>query len=245
MREIENLKQRGGRTLSIVDLIRANTISIEAAAYVGEAIGRGASYLTAAVPGGAGKTALLAALLGFLPEGMPIETVMDASVFAGPTPINGIRCFVAHEIGQATIPGYLWGGSVAPYLELARSRHMVVSCLHADTMEELTTILTSPPLSVPMKSLAAVRFTLFMHVESLDGTHRGVRHRVAAIHDSSEGAGAVWVWDRHSDRHIPATEGMLNESAAKLAILLNELAERDVVEYSEVRRAILEHWQKE
>ncbi len=63
-RQIEQLNQRGGRTLSIVDLIQAGTINVEMAAYAMRAMAEGASLLTAARPGGAGKTALMAAILG-------------------------------------------------------------------------------------------------------------------------------------------------------------------------------------
>ena len=54
-RQIEHLNQRGGRTLSIVDLVRAGTISVEMSAYAMRAIQQGASLLTGARPGGAGR----------------------------------------------------------------------------------------------------------------------------------------------------------------------------------------------
>ena len=47
LREIERCNQRGGRMLSIVDLIEAGTLSRELAAYALAAIGRGASFLSA------------------------------------------------------------------------------------------------------------------------------------------------------------------------------------------------------
>jgi len=81
-RQIEQLNQRGGRMLSIVDLILAGTISVEMSAYAMRAIHRGASLLTGARPGGAGKTTLMAALLSFLPPGVPIVTVDRSRVIA-------------------------------------------------------------------------------------------------------------------------------------------------------------------
>ena len=74
-RQIEQLNQRGGRMLSIVDLIQAGTISVEMAAYAMRAMAEGASLLTAARPGGAGKTTLMAALVGLLPSDVPLVTV--------------------------------------------------------------------------------------------------------------------------------------------------------------------------
>ena len=79
-RQIEMLNQRGGRTLSIVDLIRAGTISVPMAACAMRAVHEGASILTGARPGGAGKTTLMAALLSFLPPGEEIVTVDEPEV---------------------------------------------------------------------------------------------------------------------------------------------------------------------
>ena len=57
--EINRCNQRGGRMLSIVDLIQAGTISRDLAAYALAAIGNGASFLVGAMPGGAGKTTVM------------------------------------------------------------------------------------------------------------------------------------------------------------------------------------------
>ena len=55
-REIDRCNQRGGRMLSVVDLIEAETLSAELAAYCLAAVGQGASFMVGALPGGAGKT---------------------------------------------------------------------------------------------------------------------------------------------------------------------------------------------
>ena len=66
--EIERCNQRGGRMLSIVDLIEAGTFSRDLAAYSLAAIGDGASFMVGALPGGAGKTTAMGALLNFVPR---------------------------------------------------------------------------------------------------------------------------------------------------------------------------------
>lgn len=50
------------------------------AAYAMRAMEQGAFLLTAAKPGGAGKTTLMAAILGFLPPDVPIVTVDRSQV---------------------------------------------------------------------------------------------------------------------------------------------------------------------
>jgi hypothetical protein len=153
------------------------------------------------------------------------------------------NCFVAHELGEAGIPGYLWGDDVAPYLALAQGSHMVVSCLHADTMTDVNAILTRPPLSVSEASLSAIRFALFMQIEVIDETQRIIRHRLATIHDNdSNGTGpGVWTRDVLEDKLLPDREGMLNENAKGLARMLYEMATQNIVEFSAVRAAILEY----
>lgn len=54
--------------LSVVDLLDAGTLDLRLAAYLMRVIGRGASILACAGPGGTGKTTLMAALLFFLPS---------------------------------------------------------------------------------------------------------------------------------------------------------------------------------
>ena len=130
-RQIERLNQRGGRTLSIVDLIQAGTISVEMAGYAMRAMAEGASLLTGARPGGAGKTTLMAAILGLLPPGVPIITVDDSRVIR-----EGLRrlvtepaCYLAHEIGSGHWYGYIWGRDVADFFSMIDRGHRIASCL--------------------------------------------------------------------------------------------------------------------
>jgi len=203
LEQIEALNQRGGRTLSIIDLIRAGTISAEMAAYVGYGVSQGASVLTAANPGGAGKTALLAALLGFVPRDMRLVTVDSAEVVAKAEAKLTPHCYLAHEIGAGHWYGYLWGPVVARYLSLASGPHMVASCLHADTIEELQADLASLPLGVSPSVLLGIDFVLFMRVDRGGaGEAGGYRRRVAAVYQSNRSGGShrrVFRWERERD----------------------------------------------
>ena len=100
-RQIEMLNQRGGRTLSIVDLIRAGTISVPMAACAMRVVREGASILTGARPGGAGKTTLLAALLSFLPPGEEIVTVDRPEVIGGTEHVDRSKTrALAHSLAK-------------------------------------------------------------------------------------------------------------------------------------------------
>jgi len=242
-RQIEMLNQRGGRTLSIVDLIRAGTISVEMAAYAMRAVDRGASILTGAVPGGAGKTTLMAALLGFLPPDVPIVTVDRPELIA-----DGLRrdseraaCYLVHEIGSGHWYGYLWGRHVAEYLRLIDGPRRIASCLHADTLEELTAILCSAPLHVRPADLGRVNLVLFMHVDRASGA---IRRRVAAFHEA-EGDGRHRLrfrWDERADRF--ETVGELPDAGelAPYREFLAGLVARNEFEGQAVRRRVIEFY---
>lgn len=237
--QIEALNQRGGRTLSVVDLLLAGTIDGETAAQVGEAVWRGRSFLTAANPGGAGKTALLAALLGFLPEGVPIITVDHPDAIAAGERADGPRCYLAHEIGSGHWYGYIWGPVVGRYLGLAGGEHIVTSCLHADTIEEVHDTLHACTLGDPEGALQGIELILFMHVDRSSG---GIRRRVASVY-RKDGMGRthepVSRWDPANDcfEQLAASPSV---RAQELADFLIELAERGVREFAQVRSACLD-----
>jgi len=71
-RQIDRCNQRGGRMLSVVDLIEAGTLTAELGAYCLAAVEQGASFMVGALPGGAGKTTVMGALLNFVPAGVEL-----------------------------------------------------------------------------------------------------------------------------------------------------------------------------
>jgi len=196
LREIERLNQRGGRALSIIDLIADGTLTAQMAALCWQAVLGGAGFLTGAVPGGAGKTTLMAGLLAFLPPGERIVTVSDRSVirsaladaFAGPATL------LAHEIGSGRWFGYIWGRDAADFFSLAGPGVRCVTCLHADDAEQAWGILA--PLGVAREGFESVSLQLFMHVDRRGGR---LRRRVRWLYLGVGGAlRPVYAW-RHED----------------------------------------------
>jgi len=241
---IEQLNQRGGRTLSIVDLILAGTLGVEMAAVAMRAIRLGASIVTAAGPGGAGKPTLLGALLDLLPPGEPIRPVDRRSVLAEPRtrPDTEPACYLVHEIGQGAYYGYLWGPAVGEYFALARGRRRIATTLHADSIEEIEQILCSPPLDVARDDFGRVGLVLVMHVEWLE---RGLpRRRVLEMHESDGQGGHRLLYRLDSagegfDRIAPPRDP---GGLALYVEWLERLLADEVVELTDVRRRLLEFY---
>jgi hypothetical protein len=203
LREIEGLSQRG-RTLSIVDLINANTLSVDMAAYSLYAMANGASLLTGARPGNAGKTTLMACLLTFLPPGVRIVTTSNPSVVTEAQRFideegSENLCFLCHEIGSGHWYGYLWGQYVGQLLHLMSRGCRVASCIHADTLTEMHDILVSRELGVSEEDFARLGLILFMKLER---KLMGYRRRVATFYGNSDEIGKhglLFTWEPGSD----------------------------------------------
>lgn len=135
---INDCSQRGGRMLSLVDLIEAHTVDLSLAAYLAAMMRYGASLLVGARPGGAGKTAVMCALLNFLPDDAVIRPVASRAVFASAqgSDLPGRTCYLAHEIGAGCYYAYVWGEQARAFLRLRQHGHTIVSNLHADTLSE-------------------------------------------------------------------------------------------------------------
>ncbi|MFN2132184.1 MAG: hypothetical protein ACK2VD_16780 [Anaerolineae bacterium] len=135
---INDCNQRGGRMLSLVDLIEAHTVALDLGAYLAAAMRKGASLLVGARPGGAGKTAVMCALLNFLPDDAVIRPVANGAAFTPPqeNALPGRICYLAHEIGAGHYYAYVWGERARAFLRLRKRGHIVVSNLHADTLQE-------------------------------------------------------------------------------------------------------------
>lgn len=173
LRQVYQLNQRGGPSLGIVDLIEAGTLSEEMAALCWLEIARGASFMTGAVPGGAGKTTLMAALLGFLPQGERIITVDGPAVIQDALRGGLARpcSLLAHEIGSGPWYGYIWGREAAEFFSLAGRGFRCVTCLHADDPGQARDQLL--PLGVARDDFDRVRLQLYMCVQG--GRGRAVR----------------------------------------------------------------------
>jgi hypothetical protein len=251
LEEIDRLNQRGGRTLSIIDLIDDGTLTAEMASLVAVLVEAGSSFLTGAVPGGAGKTTLMASMLLFLPEGEPILPVSDSDVIRLAARADGPVTVMPHEIGAGHWYGYIWGREAVDFFALGRHGVRRVSCLHADDPAQTEAALTR--LGVAREDWEDVKLLAYMAVA---GGARGVRRRVEGLYCRLRG-GLVraFRWEPAGDRfhaEAPREEadalvaaefglpaGQVTARRAEVEGLIGELRSEGVRHYGEVRERIL------
>jgi len=133
--ELAKCNQRGERMLSLVDLVRAETLSLDLAAFLLHRVSSGDSFVIGANPGGAGKTTIMCALVNAIPGD---HSIIHADSMAA-IELGGElspACYICHEIGQARFYAYLWGQELAAFYGLGQHGHMLASNLHADTYDQ-------------------------------------------------------------------------------------------------------------
>jgi len=177
-REIGRCNQRGGRMLSIVDLLDAGTLDLPLAGYLLAAIGGGASFMVGARPGGAGKTTVMGALLNFVPPGTPLRAADGPATLAELARPGAPRvCAVCHEVGAGAYYAYLWGAELRAYFALAAAGHQLATNLHADTFDEARAQVCDQN-GVRGEDFRRMNLLLFLRVGP------GGARRIVAVHES-------------------------------------------------------------
>ncbi len=180
-REINRCNQRGGRMLTLLDLMAAGTMTRDMAAFSLAAIGAGASFMVGARPGGAGKTTVMGALLNLVPPDIELAAAEDERVIEdGLRGVQRRRCYVCHEIGAGPYYAYLWGRALRRYFELPAAGHLLATNLHADTYAQARGQVCGENRVPP----AAFRRLNLIYFLACDGTAWNARRRIVALWES-------------------------------------------------------------
>ena len=150
------------------------------AAYLMARITRGASFMVGAVPGGAGKTTVMCALLNLVPADVELVAATPEAVAEAGRPSTGSRrCFVCHEIGRGAYFAYLWGKSLQRYCCLGDAGHLLATNLHADDIDETRNQVCAQN-DVPQAHFNHFNLLLFLRIEG--NVWHGIR-RIARVYD--------------------------------------------------------------
>jgi len=247
--QIEALNQRGGRTLSLVDLMEAGTISSSVVGFMLCSMAQGASVLMGAELSGAGKSTLLANALGLLPPGERLVTTSSDSVIEGAVarPPAVPECYLAHEIGSGHWYGYIWGVLVRDFFRLMDTGRRIAACLHADTLAQTEAVLKGAPLFVDDQLIARLGLVGFVHL--VEGSPP--RRRLTNLYSHAPGVGLLTAfrWRESDDTHDMVSPvdafGLDTRRFHRACGFAEELLEDQVRSFEEVRQRVVDFYQRE
>lgn len=237
VREIERCNQRGGRMLSIADLIMAGTLGIDTAAYLLATISRQHSFLVGAQPGGAGKTTVMGALLNFVPPAIKLAPADDAEMPPPDTSSKAPRrCYICHEIGPGTYYGYLWGASLRRFFSLTACGHMLATNLHADNPAQAQNQICIQN-GVPENLFRQIQVLVFLHISQGWPNQR----EIAQIWESDGHQAHQLVYDRK--RQLETSSQLADPASHDRARgVIRDLVDSKRFTISEVRSFLVARW---
>jgi hypothetical protein len=164
--ELDRCNQRGGRMLSVFDLLAAKTLDLDLAAYLMARISTGSSFMVGSVPGGAGKTTVMCALLNFVPVDVRLIAATPEAVHkAANSNASPRACYICHEIGSGYYFAYLWADELRAYCGLFEQGYMLATNLHADNMEQAKNQICNTN-GVPSKHFNKFELLIFLRIEN-------------------------------------------------------------------------------
>lgn len=220
---IERANQRGGRMLSVVDLIQRGTLTRAQAAWAIARIEAGSGWLVGARPGGAGKTAVMCALLAFLPKS---ETARLTQPWTGWQQSRPGDCIVSYEISPGEYEAYVWGDDVRRMAALGAAGCRLVTNLHADTLDEARQQIVRQ-CGAPDEHLAA--FGMFIPI-AVTRVGYEARRVVESLHYVDAGE-----WKRFDESSRTPTP-----RETQIAAFLNQCLARNILAVDQLRRNWLE-----
>ncbi len=189
------------QALSIVEIMQAGTLPPRLAAAFWLGLERGASFVFAADPPGAGKTTILTALLAFAPPNtVAYFTRGWGETFDLPPPSDGHPTYIMVNEMSDHLPVYSWGPYVLRIFELLGDGYLLCTTMHADTVEGVLDQLRDE-IGVPREHLARLTFVVPLAIAQREGeTLRRVLD-VGLIGDGEGGLSVqrIAVWDERRD----------------------------------------------
>ena len=157
---------RDENRLTILDLIRNDTLDVDTAALLWLLIEAKKSIVVAAAPQLAGKTTLLTALIDLVPP--RYEKVYargrdeDFSWVSRTNPVN--TYVLVPELSDHT-PGYLWGDKLKRLFQELERGYSMGATIHADTPEQVLATLEGPPIFIHRELLANLHVVVTLRLD--------------------------------------------------------------------------------
>ena len=166
---------------SLLGLVKNNTLDLRLAALLWLLIERRTSVIFASVPDLTGRTAMLSALVDFIPTGVRPVYVYGPD-FEAPEPEEGVKpentYLLVPELGEDR-ESYIWGQPVGKLLKALDKGYAVCTTMHADSPEQAIQVFKSViPRGSPHKLIDGVG--ILVNLRTVPGG-RSVARRVAQV----------------------------------------------------------------
>lgn len=257
--------------MSLTEILKAGNMPPRLAVMFWLAMERGASIIVAADPPSAGKTATLTALLSLTPPDTVVYFTRGiGETFDLPPGNDRYPTYILVNEMSDHLPVYTWDSYARRAFELLAEGYSLATTVHADTVEEVLTILRED-IGVPPEHIARLTFIVPLAVSpGTGGVHRppppGAKRRVAeAAFFQPDGASgytsrSLARWDEATDSFaVLETEndrrafaewcGLPPEALAaemhRREAFLNALLENDTASIPEVNAAIERFYEEE
>ncbi len=227
--------------LSIVEIIRAGSMSPRLAAMFWVAMERGASLLVAADPPSAGKTTTLTALLSLTPPDTAVYFTRGlGESFALPARSDSYSTYLLVNEMSDHLPVYTWDDYARRAFELLTEGYSLGTTMHDDTVEGVLAQLEDD-LAIPRSQIANLTFIVPLHLDYAGAGQRRVRE-VALLRPNGEDLtlSTIARWDSQRDGFDVLSEAAQREAFARWAGLPAEALETELERREAFLRRLLD-----
>ncbi len=161
---------RDENRLTILDLIRNDTLDVDTAALLWLLIEAKKSIVVAAAAQLAGKTTLLTALIDLVPPRYEkVYARGDDEDFSWVSRTEPAATYVlVPELSDHT-PGYLWGDKLKRLFQELERGYSMGATIHADTPEQVLATLEGPPIFIHRELLANLHVVVTLRLDGDPG----------------------------------------------------------------------------
>jgi hypothetical protein len=198
--QLNRCNQRDGRMMSVFDLLAAKTLDLDLAAYLMARISKGSSFMVGSVPGGAGKTTVMCALLNFVPADVPLIAATPEAVYEAANNKNpsSRACYVCHEIGSGYYFAYLWADELRAYCGLLDQGHILATNLHADNLEQAKNQVCNTN-GVPGEYFNKFELLIFLRIEN---RYLKAKRRIQEVYSSDGSSGHKLIFSANKNKTL-------------------------------------------
>lgn len=232
------IRRKPSRILTIVDLIKNNTLSVLEATYLMYILEYNPFIIiTGSVA--TGKTTLLRALLTLLPDNVKIITIEDTPELQLPhthwdplitrktlegafnikIDVYDLAKFALRRRGDYLVIGEVRGEEARVLAQASVLGYGVLTTFHADSAQAALTRLTMPPILLSEKIKSSI--WSIIHLRRIYRRGQGYVRRVYEICEPTEnGLKKIFLWNEEADEHYPSNiTSLINDSNVLMRII--------------------------